>query len=162
MCFAGILILGRVRVGIRPLIQISQRMVHLAMLGLVCPHIQQQVLHSVMALGHFPVRDRNFGCLHLGPLGEGSAFNLVDGPGVSDDSFFFEVRDEAVADAGGDKVGEEEAVEEDALGSEDHETHEEAGFGEFQEGEEMHAFVLCFFQKGFDPKAMTSAAVLTN
>lgn len=56
-----------------------------------------------------------------------------------------------MADAWGDEVGDEEAVEEDALGAEDHEAHEPVWFGEFEEGEEVHAFVVGFFEEGFYP-----------
>lgn len=60
--------------------------------------------------------------------------------------------------AGGDEVGEEEAVEEDTLGGEDHGFHEPAGFGHFEEGEEVHAFVVGFFQERFDPAVVAAEA----
>lgn len=56
-----------------------------------------------------------------------------------------------MAGAGREEVGGEEAVEEDALGAEDHDAHEGAGLGYFEEGEEVHTFVVGFFEEGFDP-----------
>lgn len=61
-----------------------------------------------------------------------------------------------MADAGGDEVGEEEGVEEDALCAEAHYAHEEAWFGHFEEGEEVHAFVVGFFEECFDPAVVAA------
>lgn len=87
----------------------------------------------------------------MGPVREGSTLKLLDGPGVSDDRFLLEVADKSVADTWRHKVGKEKSVEEDSLGSENHKAHEHAGFREFQEGKEVHAFVVRFFQEGFNP-----------
>jgi hypothetical protein len=57
-------------------------------------------------------------------------------------SLFFEVSDESVADLWGDHIGQGETTEEYELCAEDHESHEWAWLGEFEEGEEMHAFVV--------------------
>ena len=104
-----------------------------------------------MALGHFPVADRDFRGLEGFPFRKSSSVNVIDGAGVGEHGFFFEVADEAVARTRRDEVGEEEGVEEYALGAEDHGLHEEAWFGHFKKGEEVHTFVVGFFQEGFDP-----------
>lgn len=56
-----------------------------------------------------------------------------------------------MADGGGDEVGDEEAVEEDALRAQEEGAHEEARGGELEEGEEVHAFIESFFEEGLDP-----------
>lgn len=75
----------------------------------------------------------------------------MDDACVGEHGFFFEIADEAVAGAWRDEVGEEEAVEVDALRAEDHQAHEQAWFGDFHECEKMHALVVGFFKQGFDP-----------
>ena len=126
-------------------------MIDLAMLGLIRADIQQQISHTALPLGHVPVSDRDLGGLEGLPLGQFAGVDVVDGEGVGEHGLLFEVADEAVAGAGRDEVGEEEAVEEDALGAEDHEAHKGARLGHFEEGEEVHALVVGFFEEGFDP-----------
>lgn len=128
-----VLVLRHVRIRVLIRVQVAQRVVHLAVLGLVCTHVQDQVGHRVVTLRHVPVLDSDLGCRHRLPLGQLAGFDLLDGPCVSDDGLFLEVADEAVAGAWRDEVREEEAVEEDTLGAEDHETHEPAGFGQLHE-----------------------------
>jgi len=57
-----------------------------------------------------------------------------------------------VADVGVEDIGEEEGVE-DALVAGDHEAHEPAKLGHLEEDEEVHTFVVVFFEKGFHPRA---------
>jgi hypothetical protein len=37
------------------------------------------------------------------------------------------------------------------LSAENHDAHEGAGFGHLEEGQEVHALVVRFFEQGFDP-----------
>lgn len=117
MRLARILVLTHIRIRIIPLIQIAQRMIHLAMLALVCANVQKQVAHRSVAFGHVPVLDSDVGGGHFLPHGQTAGIDVGDFAGVGDYCFFFEVADEAVAGCGGEEVGEEEAVEEDALGA---------------------------------------------
>lgn len=71
-------------------------------------------------------------------------FEILDRECIGEYGFFFEIAYETMAGARGKEVAEEERVEEDALGAEDHGAHEEAGFVHFEEGEEVHAFVVCY------------------
>lgn len=122
-------------------------MIDLAMLTLIRAYVQQQIPHSAMSLGHFPVLDRNRRRSRLLPSGEEAGVEGGDLACVGDYGFFFEVADEAVAGCWRDEVGEEEGVEEEALSGEDGETHQRAGRGELEEGEEVHAFVVGFFEE---------------
>lgn len=126
-------------------------MIHIAMLCLIRTHIQQKRPHGLLPLRHLPVLDSHSRSLKVLPKREISVVKVLYGLGVCNHGFFFEVPDEAVADAWGEEVGEEECAEEDALGSEDHCSHLPAWVGEFKEGEEVHAFVVCFFEEGLDP-----------
>ena len=130
---AGVLVLALVRVRIARLVQVAEGMVDLPVFRLICSDIEQQVLHLVLVFWHLPVMDGDFWCLQLGPFGELAIFDFLDGAGVGDDGLFLQVPDKAVTDAWGDQVGDEEAVEEYALGAQDHQTHEPARFRQFQE-----------------------------
>lgn len=146
-----ILVLAHKRIRIRLLVQIAQRVVDLAVLGLVRSDIQQQIAHAALALGHVPVADGNLGGLEVLPLGQLAGVDVGDGERVGEDGLLLEVADEAVAGARGNEVGEEHAVEKDTLGAEDHKAHKGAWGGHFEEGEEVHAFVVGFFEESFDP-----------
>lgn len=143
--------LSRKRIPIFILVQATQRMIHIAMLRLIRTHVQQKRPHGLFPLWHLPVLDSHGRSLEVFPKREVSVVKVLYGLGVCDDGFFFEVPDEAVADARGDEVSEEECAKEDALGSEDHCSHLPAWVGELEEGEEVHAFVVCFFEEGFNP-----------
>lgn len=132
MRLGRILILSRIRVGVH-LLQIAQSMVHLAVLRLVRADIIQQILDRPLSLRHLPVLNGDLGRLLILPMGELPRLKFLDGSRVGDDGFFFEISDEAVAGARGHQVGEEEAVEEDALRAEDEQTHGPFRFGEFHE-----------------------------
>jgi len=56
-----------------------------------------------------------------------------------------------VADARGEEVCDGEPREEDALRAQDHKAHWPAGRAEFEEGEEVHSFVVGFFEEGCYP-----------
>lgn len=105
----------------------------------------------MLSLRHLPVLDGHGRGLEIPPKRKVSVVKILDGLGVCDHSFFFKVPDEAVADAWGEEIGEEECAEEDALGSEDHCPHLPAWLGEFEEGQEVHALVVCFFEESLDP-----------
>ena len=148
---ARVLVLRHVRVGVALLVEVAQRVVDLAVLGLVGAHVQQQVAHRALALGHLPVLDGDLGRGHVLPLGQLARLQVVDGPRVRDDRLLLQVPHEAVAGARRDEVRQEEAVEEDALRAQDHQPHEPARLGELHEGEEVHALVVGLFEEGFDP-----------
>ena len=135
MGLGRILVLSSVRVRVNSLIQIAQGVVHLAMFGLVCPHVHQQILDRALILRHLPVLNSNLRCLLIGPVRKLSVLDVIDGTRISDHCLFFKVADESMADAGRNEVGYKEAVEEDTLGAQNHEAHEETGLGEFKEGE---------------------------
>jgi hypothetical protein len=125
-------------------------MIHLSVLSLISPHIQQQILHHAMALGHIPVRDCDLGRLEILPVWQPAGIHIRQCARVGDDGLLFDVADEAVADGGRDQVAEEEAVEEDALRAKDHGAHEQPRGVELEEGEEVHSLVEGFFEEGFD------------
>lgn len=143
--------LSRKRIPIFILVQTTQRMIHITVLRLIRTHIQQKRPHGLFPLWHLPVLDSHGRSLEIPPKREVSVIKILYGLGVCNHGFFFKVPDEAMADAWGEEVGEEECAEEDALGSEDHCPHLPAWVGEFEEGEEVHAFIVCFFEEGFDP-----------
>ena len=58
---------------------------------------------------------------------------------------------------GGYQVAEEEAVEEDALGAQDHSPHIETGAIVLEEGEKVHTFVQSFFQERLNLLAVSAA-----
>lgn len=130
---ASFLVLRHVRVGVFLLVQISQCMVHLAMLCLISTNVQKEILHRAVALVHVPVLNSDLGCRHGRPLGQPTSLDILDSSGVCNHSLFFEVTNKAVTGAWRDEVGEKEAVEEDTLGAEDHQAHEPAGFGHLHE-----------------------------
>ena len=98
-----------------------------------------------MTLGHVPVAHGDLGRLELLPLGQLAGVKVGDDAAVRQDGLFLEVADEAMAGPWRDQIGEEHAVEEDALGAQDHEAHEPAGFGHLEKGQEVHALVVRLF-----------------
>lgn len=152
---ALILVLADIRIRIILLIKVSKRVVDLAVLALVRADVQQQVAHSTLAFRHIPVLDRNVRRHHLLPLRKSTSVEICDLACVRQHCLFFKIADEAVACSRRDEVGDEHGVEEDALRSEDHELHEGTGFGHFEEGQEVHALVVGFFEQGFDPAVVT-------
>ncbi len=125
---------------------LPERVIHLTMLGLVGPDVEQQIPHRPMTLGHVPILDGNLGRLKSFPLGQLAGLDVGNGQRVRHDGLLLEITDESMAGAGRDEIGEEHAVEEDALGAEDHQTHEPAGLGHLEEGQQMHAFVVRFLE----------------
>ena len=123
------------------------------MLRLVCAHIVHQVPHRAAALGHVPVRDGNIGYrkVRVGPLLEMAGLDLADDVRIGVHGLLLEVADEAVAGARRQQVGEEEAVEEDALRAQDHHLHEPPGLRQLEEGEQVHALVEGLLEERLDP-----------
>jgi uncharacterized protein (DUF2267 family) len=60
------------------------------------------------------------------------------------------------------EIGNKETVEEDALGSDDHELHEESGLAHRHECQEMHSFVVAFFQERLNPAIVALHAAETS
>lgn len=58
MRFGGVLVDRDEGIGVFGL-EIGQSVMDLSVLGLVCPDVQQQISHALMALGHVPVLDGN-------------------------------------------------------------------------------------------------------
>ena len=123
-------------------------MIDFPMLRLVRAHVQEQVAHGALALGHLPVVDGDVGHLEVwvGPLGQVAGVDLLDDAAVGVDGLLLEVADEAVAGARGEEVRQEHAVEEDALRADDGHLHEPARLGQLEEGEQVHALVVGFFE----------------
>jgi uncharacterized protein (DUF2267 family) len=59
------------------------------------------------------------------------------------------------------KIGNKETVEEYALGSDDHEFHEGSGLAHGHECQEMHSFVVAFFQERLNPAIVALHAAET-
>ena len=146
-----ILILAHERVRVLPLHQIAQRVVHLAMLGLIGADIQDQIPNAPLPLRHIPVADGDLGS--LGGLKERqvAGVDLGDEARVGDDGLLLEVADEAVARARRDEVGEEERVVPHPLRGEQHRAHEAARLRHGEEREQVHALVVGLFEEGLDP-----------
>lgn len=69
----------------------------------------------------------------ISPLWKVAVLDFTNSTGVRVHGFLFEVSDEPVDDPGMEEVRDEEGVEEDALGSDDHELHEPAGLAHLHE-----------------------------
>ena len=160
LAFRCVLILAHKRIRIPALLQIPQRMVHLAMLGLVGAHVEHQIAQRAFPLRHVPVLDGDLGRGGGFEHGEGAGVDGGDAARVGQHGFFLEVADEAVAGARRDEVGGDEGVEEDALRAEEHQAHEDARFGQREEGEEVHALVVGFFEEGFDPVRRNTVSIV--
>ena len=132
-------VIAHKRVRILVGLEVAERVVNATMNGLVGADVEQEVPHGALALGDLPVRDGDVGYLELGirPPREAAALELVDAPRVRVHRLLLEVPDEAVADPGRDQIADEEGVEEDALGAEDHELHEPSWLAHLHEGQEV-------------------------
>lgn len=116
--------------------QVAERVVDFSVFGLVGSDVIEETSHASVALGHAPILNREIRSFEIGigPFGQVSIFEILDRERVGEDGFFFEIADEAVAGLGGEEVAEEEGIEEDALGAEDHGAHEETWFVHLEEG----------------------------
>jgi hypothetical protein len=100
---------------------------------------------------HLPVVDRDLGCFHLLPLGQTTRIKILDLTCVCDNCLLFEITDETMDGAWADEVGEKEGVAPDSLGSQHHEAHEASWSLHLEEDEKVHALIVAFFKKRFDP-----------
>jgi len=150
------------RVRIKVLIQVPKRVIDLSMLRLVGPHIVDQIPHHPVSLGQLPVVNCNLRRLHVLPQGQFASLEISDAMRVCYDCLLLKVADESVAGLGRDEIGEEERVEEDALGAEQHEAHEDAGTAERQERQKMHAFVESFLKERLDPVSSVSLFTISS
>ena len=116
-------------------------------------NVKDEILHGPVTLGHVPVADSKIGDAELGvrPLLEAAMIELKQATGISVNSLLLEVANEAVANLGGEEVRDEHGVVEDALGTEDDESHEPARLVHLEEGEEMHSLVVGLLEEGLDP-----------
>lgn len=105
-----------------------------------------------MAYRNSNIRNAELGIL---PLGERTLVNFLETSRISVDGLLLEVSDEAVHNLGGHEVGEEEAVEEEALCANDHGLHEPTRLAHLHERQEMHAFVVALLEEGFDPAVVS-------
>ncbi len=151
MRFGIILVLADEGVRVRLLLEVAQGMVDLPVLGFVGTDVVKQIAHGAVTLRHVPILHRNLRCLEALPLWEFPSFDVSNGTGVGENCFFFQVADKTMADPGRHQVGQEHAIVEDPLRSEDHEPHKATWFSHLHEGEEMHALVIGLFKEGFDP-----------
>lgn len=151
MRIALVLVFGCEWIWIELLIKVTERVIDLTVLGFVGTDVKQQVTHCSMALRHVPVLDGDVWCLHLLEHWKLAAVNVRDGPRVSEDSFFFQIADEAMAGAWRDEVRDEEGVEPYTLRAEHHETHEPARLSHLEECEQMHALVVRLLEQRLDP-----------
>lgn len=132
-----ILVTAHIRVRIVLLVKVRKRMVDLPVLAFISADVEQKIPHRTMTLRHIPVLNRQIRCLHLLPRIQLPCVDVLDLAGVGQDCFLLEIADKAVASAWRDEVGDEEGVEKDTLGAEDHDTHEPAGLGHLEEGHEI-------------------------
>ena len=149
------LVLAHEWVRIAVLLQVAKRVVHLAVLGLVGANVQQQVSHGPLVLRHVPIFNGDLGCRELLPARQLPGIEVADGLGVGPDRLLLQVPDEAMTDLWRQEVGQEHAVVEDPLGSEDHEFHEPARLGHLHEGEQMHSLIVCLLQERLDPAVVS-------
>lgn len=126
------------------------------MIGLIGSNGQNDISHRG-ALVESPIGDGELGSGLALPRGEGGAFgvDLVDSVGVSSNSLLFDVTHESVAELGPDKVEREEAVHENSLGSENHQSHEPTRLANRQERQQMHSFVLGLLEESSDPAVVS-------
>lgn len=100
------LVLANEWVGVFPLIQVAQGMIHPTVARLVSSDVEDEVFHGPLALGHLPVLDSKVGNheIRIRPLRQVAFVDLLDAHCVRVDSFFFEVADKPMRDLGGDEV----------------------------------------------------------
>lgn len=117
------------------------------------PDVEDEILHGPVTLGHVPVTDSKIGDTELGvrPLLKAAMVKLKQAAGVSVNSLFLKVADEAVANLGREEVRDEHGVVEDALSTKNDKSHKPAGLVHLKEGEEMHSLVVRLLEKRLDP-----------
>lgn len=91
------------------------------------------------------------GKLGVVPLGQVTVLDLLDATGVGMDGLLFKISDKSVDNLGGDEVGDEKTVEEDALGSNDHHLHEPTRLAHLHECQEVHPLVVALLEERLDP-----------
>ena len=128
-------------------------MVDFPVLRLIRSNVEQEILHRPLPIGHIPVSDSNVWRFERLPFWKSPRLDVSYCTGVGEDSFFFEVTDEAVAGTWGDEVGQEHPVEENALGADDHGAHEETRLCHFEEGKEVHPLIVGFFEESLNPRS---------
>jgi hypothetical protein len=102
----------------------------------------------------------NIRSLEFLPFGQFAGFNIANCKSICEDSFLFEIADEAMASSRRDEVREEHGVEENALGTENHDLHEPARLGHFEESQKVHALIVSFFEKGLNPRGASVYVVI--
>ncbi|KXH63971.1 hypothetical protein CNYM01_13806 [Colletotrichum nymphaeae SA-01] len=174
----AVLVLANERVRVLLLVEVAEGMVYASVNGLcriivstalllskgnfhcgkgrirtISPDVQNQILHRPLALGNLPILHRDIGDheIRIGPLRQQALVDLVETARVRVHGLLLEVPDEAVGDLGGDEVRQEHAVEEDALGAEDHDLHEPARLRHLHERQEVHALVEALLEERLDP-----------
>ncbi|CRJ86145.1 hypothetical protein BN1723_000082 [Verticillium longisporum] len=77
--------------------------------------------------------------------------DLADAARVRVHGLLLEVADEAMRDLGRDEIRQEHAVEEDALGTDEHDLHEPARLRHLHKGQQVHALIVRLLEQRLDP-----------
>jgi hypothetical protein len=72
---------------------------------------------------------------------------------VGENGLLFKVPSESMAGPRRDEIREKKAIEKDTLRTEDENSHGEAWLGQLQKRKQVHAFVVGFLYKSFNPNA---------
>lgn len=138
------------------LVEVSESVVDLTMLGLVSSNVLNQLSHSRVG-AHVPVVNGNFGDLDVValPLGKSAGVNIGDATGVGDNGLLLKVADKSVADSRRHEVGHEEEVEEDTLSEKDHGSHEISRLVHLEEGQKMHSLVVGLLKESLNPSSVS-------
>mmetsp|Transcript_55326 Transcript_55326/g.135504 ORF Transcript_55326/g.135504 Transcript_55326/m.135504 type:complete len:349 (+) Transcript_55326:279-1325(+) len=134
------------------LVELERRegVVHVAVVGLVGAHGQDEVAHRGV-LAQLPVVDadgRRRGGL---PLPEAPVVDGLEDPRVRVHGLLLEVPHEAVADVRVHEVGQEEGGHEEALRHHDGRPEHRPGLLQLDEGQQVHPLVLGLLEQRVDP-----------
>lgn len=149
-------------------------MVHTSVTGFVRPDVHDEILHSTLPLRHVPILNRmldrpvniaafasefaahldsNIGNRKVGirPSRKVTLFDFSNGTGVCMNSLLFEITNKSVDNARRQEICDEEAVEEDALCTNNHHLHEPARLTHLHESQKMHSLVVALLEESLDP-----------
>nr|GMC50251.1 jmjC domain-containing protein 7 [Ipomoea batatas] len=123
------------------------KVVDVTVMSLVSPNNQDNIPES-RSRREAPVVESDGRSRHVLNI---TLVKLLKELGVGMDGLFLQVSDDAVSQLGGDEVGGEVSVEEDALDGEDEGAFVPPRLRNLHERHQMHSLVLRFFQQRLDP-----------
>lgn len=145
--------LKRKRVRVFVGFQVGKNVIDMAMMGLICTDIIDQV-HEGGIRFHVPILDRDFGSGDGLPVLQAAGLDFLKTMGVSFYGFDFQTGHQSEAELGREQETEEVKVPENGLRQSNHEAHEQSGLADLQKSEEMHALVLCLSDEAMDPSTV--------